>query len=135
MTLERFKMGDRATFVIEAEQDQTFYLYGHWAGEGMMDRLATALEAAYPRILMDDQIYASRIIISYLIGDEWSSETGWGLTTYFCDSEHSVPVVDLKTQTVRLLPHTWDTKFDINAKPKFVMGIDAFIRKFSKVLV
>jgi hypothetical protein len=128
-------MGDRATFVIEQNDESVLYLYGHWAGDGMMDRLATALIAAEGRILMNDEVYAARIIISNLIGDDWRSETGWGLSTYFCDSEHSVPVVNLTNKTVRLLPHSWDAKFDINAKPKFVMSIDAFVAKFSKVLV
>lgn len=126
-------MGDRATFVIEQNDESVLYLYGHWAGDGMMSNLAQALEAASPRIQMDDEVYATRIIISYLIGDDWRSETGWGLSTFYCDSEHSVPVVNLSAKTVRLLPRpAWDEKFDINAKPKFVMGIDAFINKFAK---
>jgi hypothetical protein len=126
-------MGDRATFVIEQNEESTLYLYGHWAGQGMMANLSDALIAAHPRLEMNDEVYAARIIISYLIGDDWPSETGWGLSTYFCDSEHSVPVVNLKSKTVRLLPHTWDTKFDINATPKFTMSIQAFIDKFAKV--
>ena len=125
-------MGDRATFVIES-RSEPLYVYGHWAGEGMLDNLAKALEAAAPRIAMDDDVYATRIIISYLIGDDWRSETGWGISTYFCDAEHSVSVVNLKDKTVRLLPHRWDTKFDIHAEPKFVMSIDSFIGKFAKV--
>ena len=129
-------MGDRATFVIEQtnidNEVTPLYLYGHWAGIGMMDTLAQALEAATPRILMDDQVYATRIIISYLIGDSWRSETGWGLSTYFCDSEHSVPVVNLERQTVRLVPHDLHSKFDINAEPKFEMSVDQFITRFAK---
>jgi len=128
-------MGDRATFVIEQNEDSTLYLYGHWAGDDMMDNLAKALEAASPRIQMDDEVYAARIIISYLIGDEWRSETGWGLSTYYCDSEHSVPVVNLMNKTVRLLPRpAWGERFDINAEPKFTMSIDSFINKFAKQL-
>ena len=127
-------MGDRATFVIES-RSEPLYLYGHWAGEGMLDNLAKAIEAALPRIEMEDDVYATRIIISYLIGDDWRSDTGWGLSTYFCDAEHSVPVVNLKTKTVRLLPHSWVDEFDINATPKFTMSLEAFVKKFSKVLV
>lgn len=132
-------MGDRATFVIEQNEAtpdspaSVLYLYGHWAGDGMMSNLAHALDAAKGRIEMDDEVYATRIIISYLINDDWRSETGWGISTYFCDSEHSVPVVNLTNKTVRLLPHKWDTKFDINADPKFVMSVDNFISKFAKV--
>lgn len=126
-------MGDRATFVIETE-DSTLFLYGHWAGDGMMANLANALSAATNRILMDDQTYATRIIISYLIGDGWRSETGWGISTKFMDSEHSVPVVNLNSKSVRLLPYDYSKPFDRAAIPKFVMDIDTFVKKFSKPL-
>jgi len=125
-------VGDRATFVFEQEDGNAIYLYGHWAGEGMLNTLATAIETARPR--WNDESYATRIAVSTIIDNEWKQETGWGLTTYFCDSEHSVPVVSFKTQTVRLLPHSFDIKFDIDAKPKFVMQFDSFINKFAKYL-
>lgn len=128
-------MGDRATFVFEQEDGNAIYLYGHWAGDGMMNELAQALDHALPRIVMDDEGYATRICVSQLTKGYEDQETGWGLTTYFCDAEHSVPVVNFKTNTVRLLPHSWDSKFDINAKPKFVMSIPQFIHKFAKVRV
>ena len=127
-------MGDRATFVIEQGDESAIYVYGHWAGEGMMDNLAYALTAAHSRIFMDDEVYASRIIISNLIGEDWRSETGWGISTYFCDSEHSVPIVNLRHKTVRLVTHSWSESFDINAEPKFIMSIDNFINKFAKSL-
>ena len=126
-------MGDRATFVFEQSDGNAIYLYGHWAGADMMDTLATALIAAMPR--WDDESYATRIAISNIIDVEWKQETGWGLSTYFCDSEHSVPVVNFQTKTVRLLPHDWSSTFDINAEPKFVMGFQQFLDKFAKVLV
>jgi hypothetical protein len=128
-------MGDRATFVFEQEDGNAIYLYGHWAGDGMMNELAQALDHALPRIGMGDEVYATRICVSQLTRDYVDSETGWGLSTYFCDSEHSVPVVNFKTNVVRLLPHSWDSKFDIKAKPKFEMSIPQFIHKFAKVRV
>jgi hypothetical protein len=126
-------MGDRATFVFEQSDGNAIYLYGHWAGYEMMNRLATAIETARPR--WNDESYATRIAISQLIGEEWNQELSWGISTYFCDSEHSVPVVSFKVQSVRLIPHSWDTKFDIDAKPKFAMNFDNFISKFAKDLV
>lgn len=125
-------MGDRATFVIEQDNDSAIYIYGHWAGDGMMDEFAKAIAHAWPRIIMEDEVYATRMIFNYLTRDDVLGETGWGLSTYFCDSEHSVPVLNIKNRTVRLLPHKWDTKFDINAKPKFVMSLEQFMAKFSK---
>lgn len=126
-------MGDRATFVFEQEDGNAIYLYGHWAGEGMLATLADALIAAHPR--WNDETYATRIAISNMIGVDWVEETGWGLSTYFCDSEHSVPVINFKNKTVKLIPHSWDTKFDMNAEPKFVMDFQSFLDKFAKVLV
>jgi hypothetical protein len=126
-------MGDRATFVFEqGDANSAIYLYGHWAGDGMMNTLATAIAKARPR--WDDETYATRIVISQIIGNEWADETGWGISTYFCDSEHSVPVVNFQTQTIKLIPNSWDIKFDINAEPKFIMPLEAFINKFAKHL-
>ena len=119
--------------MFEQEDGNAIYLYGHWAGDGMMSTLASALIAAHPR--WSDESYATRIAISNIIGDEWTQETGWGLSTYFCDSEHSVPVVNFKDQTVRLMPHSWDKMFDMSAEPKFVMGFQSFVDKFARVFV
>ena len=128
-------MGDRATFIFEQSDGNAIYLYGHWSGEGMMATLADALIAAWDRIQMDDEPYATRIAISNIIGNEWTNDTGWGLSTYFCDSEHSVPVVNFQNKTVRLIPHSWVDKFDINREPKFTMKFQQFLDKFAKVLV
>jgi hypothetical protein len=126
-------MGDHATFVIEQDNDSAIYIYGHWAGDGMLNEFAHAIAHALPRIRMEDEVYTARMVFNYLTRDDVMGETGWGLSTYFCDSEHSVPVLNVKQGTVRLLPHSWDTKFDISAKPKFVMSVDNFIGKFAKV--
>lgn len=127
-------MGNRATFVIEQnETDAPIFIYGHRAGYQMMDTLAAALDHAKDRIDIGDPGYATRMIFSHMVGDNWASEYGWGLSTSFLDSEHSVPVVNMTDKTVRLVPYTqWGEPFDINADPKFVMGIDAFIGKFTK---
>ena len=128
-------MGDRATFVIEGEKNTTpIFIYGHWAGEGMMNEFANAISHALPRIGMGDVPYATRMIFNYLTRDSSMAETGWGLSTYFCESEHSVPVLNIPEGTVRLLPHDWSAPFDINAEPKFVMSVDNFVKKFSKSL-
>lgn len=127
-------MGDRVTFVIEQDEETSpIYIYGHWAGYGMMDTLAQALKHAKVRIDMDDPWYSTRMIFGFMIQDDPLGEYGWALSTCFLDSEHSVPVVNLTDKTVRLIPHTWDTKFDRGTNPKFIMSIDSFIAKFSKV--
>ena len=129
-------MGDRATFVFEQKDGNAIYLYGHWAGEGMMATLADAMVFAWDRIQMDDEPYATRMMISNIIDVEWKQETGWGLSTYYCDSEHSVPVINVIDKTVRLLPCPgYGGEFDINAEPKFTMSLQQFLDKFAKVLV
>ena len=88
-------MGNRANYGFRSGND-TLFLYGHWAGEpGMCERLAKALSVAKPR--WGDDGYATRITISQLIGDDWNSETGWGLYVNEIpdnDVENSVLVVD-----------------------------------------
>jgi hypothetical protein len=124
-------MGDRANFGFRQGNGDTIFLYGHWAGYGMMARLAQAIEVARPR--WRDESYATRIAISNLIGDEWDQEYSWGISTYIGDNEHSVPVVEWCTERVILYPHDWSTGVDFD-NPKFVMDFDNFLAKFAKDL-
>jgi len=71
-------MGDRANFGFKDSKGDTIFLYGHWAGHGMLERLANAVEAARPR--WTDESYATRICVSQMINEDWKSETGWGLS-------------------------------------------------------
>lgn len=124
-------MGDRANFGFRQTDGSVIYLYGHWAGHEMMHRLADAIDIARPR--WNDEMYATRIAISQLIGDEWDQEYSWGIANHIGDNEHSVPVVDWENKTVTLYPHTWEdgVMFD---SPKFSMEFDAFVKRFRKML-
>jgi len=129
-------MGDRANFVIR-QSDPTVYLciYGHWAGDGMFDALAHALNRVVAAGRVNDESYANRIMISSLVNDH-DSDLGWGVSVnYVPDNEHSVPVVDFQAETVELyskfygsIPAAVET-----TEPKFVMPIDVFIQKYLKV--
>ena len=125
-------MGDRANFGFRQTDESVIYLYGHWAGYGMMARLADAIIAANPR--WHDESYATRIAISTMIGEEWSQEYSWGISTRIGDNEHSIPVVDWSKQTVTLYPHDWGIGVDFY-NPKFTMTFQQFLDKFAKVLV
>lgn len=95
-----------------------------------MATLAHALATARPR--WDDPAYATRICISQIVGADWDSETGYGITIdSLCDNEHSVPVVNWNDQNVSLYKATWSEAPDFN-DPKFTMGLEAFVSKFSK---
>ena len=126
-------MGDRTNTVFRKADGSDIVLYQHWGGENMMHNLATALDAARNR--WNDESYCIRIVISNLIGDRWQQETGYGLSTYIMDNEHSVPVLDFSDHTVALYGYEWDSTATCNLKDqKFRMPFGEFVKKFQKVL-
>lgn len=70
-------MGDRVVYSVKQADGLILNLYSHWGGYERFTSLAGALQAAKPR--WNDESYAARIIVSQLVGDQWSSETGFGL--------------------------------------------------------
>ena len=118
-------MGDRANFGFKDRKGNTVFLYGHWAGHRMLENLANAVEAARPR--WTDESYATRICISQLVGDEWSSETGWGISVnQLADNEHKVPVIDWAEQTFTLMEEDLQTVV-------FSLSLDKFCTKYSQL--
>lgn len=118
-------MGDRANFGSRLN-GEILYLYGHWAGGGMLGSLADALDVARPR--WDDDSYGTRIVFSQLIGTDWNQEYGWGFSVNrILDNEHSIPIIDWQAQTVTLYESFEKTPTTV----KFTMGFEAFVNKFS----
>ena len=116
-------MGDRANFGFKDSKGDTVFLYGHWAGHRMLENLADAVSAAEPR--WSDESYATRISISRLIADEWSSETGWGITVNeLADNEHKVPIIDWSKKTFTLMEE--DLKTEV-----FSTTLEGFVSKYS----
>lgn len=127
-------MGDRANFGIRQIDGNTIFVYGHWAGEGMLARFANALGHTQNAGRIDDPAYATRIIISQLIGDDWSGDLGWGITVnHLADNEHKVPVFDLADRTVTLYDYSW--KAGILTDNIVTFPLDDFIRKYAKTLI
>jgi hypothetical protein len=127
-------MGDRANFGLRQVDGNTIFIYGHWAGEGMLARFANALDHVQNLGRIDDQAYANRIIISQLIGEAWSGEYGWGITVnYLTDNEHKVPVFDFADRTVTLYDYSW--KAGILTDNIVTFSLDEFIRKYAKTLM
>ena len=128
-------MGDRANFGFVQPNGNTIVLYGHWAGYQMLGRLADAVIAARPR--WNDTAYATRIAISQLIGNEWNSETGWGLhVNEIGDNEHKIAIVDWAQQTFSL--HQEDTFSNTENKVRgmtnealFTMDLSTFCEKYA----
>ena len=72
-------MGDRAVVGFAPSADApTIYLYSHWGGSTQINDVQNALSASNSR--WHDADYATRIAISALVGDDWDSETGYGLS-------------------------------------------------------
>lgn len=71
-------MGDRYNVAFKAtEEDTPIWLYSHWGGTSRYTAIAEALEDARSR--WHDPSYATRVAISSIIGNDWSSKTGFGL--------------------------------------------------------
>ena len=72
-------MGYRSvTGFAEREGAPVIYLYSHWGASSQVADLQAAISAAESR--WDDPDYATRIAVSHLVGDDWKSETGYGLS-------------------------------------------------------
>jgi hypothetical protein len=127
-------MGDRANFGLRQVDGNTIFVYGHWAGAGMLARFANAIERAQDAGRLDDPAYATRIIISRLIGDDWSSDYGWGITVnHLSDNEHKVPVLDLAFQTVTLYDYDWRAGVLTDMIVEF--SVNEFINKYANSLM
>jgi hypothetical protein len=119
-------MGDRANFGFRDSKENIVFLYGHWAGHRMLQNLADAVQIAHPR--WNDEAYATRITISQMIGDEWASETGWGISVnQLADNEHKVPIIDWKNKTFTLMEEDLQTVV-------FSTTLDAFVAKYCSQL-
>jgi hypothetical protein len=120
-------MGDRVNIGFRTEKDDILYLYQHWGGYNHLKRLAEALEAAGPRL--SDPGYATRIVISRMIGDDWQSLTGHGLyINEVTGGEYHVPVVDFYRGTVSLHEENFYEPKGIEEKPKWTMSIEDFVQ-------
>jgi len=95
-------VGDRVVYSIKQDKDSSVNLYSHWGGESRFINLAVALKAAEPR--WGDETYCTRIIVSQLIGEDWNSETGYGLWASGSDGVYGGDwpdiTIDLKNKTV-----------------------------------
>lgn len=91
-------MGARTNFELK-DSKGSVWLYSHWGGDSKAEDLATALAKAEPR--WTDTTYAMRIVVSQLIGKDWDSETGYGLSSYEAGEESYSPIsVDFDSQRV-----------------------------------
>ena len=132
-------MGDRANFGFRQADGNVIFVYGHWAGHQMMDRLAWALDRALGAGRLGDEAYANRIAISQLIGGDWNGDLSWGITVnYLSDNEHTIPIVDWRREEVSLYDYDIDPRSFVvtmtsNDTPKVTFSIPDFIKRYAKV--
>ena len=133
-------MGDRANFAFRHSTGDTIVLYGHWAGHNMLENLAKAVEKARGR--WSDEGYATRIAISRLVADDWTSETGWGIySNVIMDNEHKIPLIDCRNNTFSLHEEAPWSESESNKvrgmqdEPIFTLTLGEFVNKYSKALV
>ena len=130
-------MGDRANFGIRQADGNTIFVYGHWAGYQMLARFAKAIDRADKAGRIGDNAYATRIIISDLIGDAWSQDLSWGISVNTIgDNEHKIPVFDLVTDTVSLYDYVWVKGQGLALAEKIVeFSREDFVSKYAKEMV
>lgn len=105
-------MGDRANIIFNTVPREnattaskylpgSIVLYSHHGGSEIAGWLADALDGAERR--WDDEGYATRIIVSRIVGEDWREEGGFGLYVgEISDNERPMIVVDFRSQQVRI---------------------------------
>jgi len=91
-------MGARTVFEVK-DREGSIFLYSHWGGESKLETAIQALAYAQPR--WTDTTYGMRIFISRVIGEDWSLETGYGISAKNVFEEGYEPMVfDFETRVV-----------------------------------
>jgi len=96
-------MGDRGNIVVRSLHGDDVWLYSHWGGTELKDVLKTVLAR---KERWDDAPYIARMIFSKMIEGCETEATGFGISTYMCDNEHGILVVDVPNQKVVRMEET-----------------------------
>ncbi len=92
-------MGDRGNIAIIQRDNEQVWLYSHWGGTELPERLKDGLTIGQGR--WNDDSYLAKIIIGAAVpADNWKQETGYGISTHMQDNEHDILVVDIPVQRV-----------------------------------
>ena len=96
-------MGDRSNIVIKQHDGNRVWLYGHWMGT---DSINVVRDTLAQRERWNDAPYLARMLFDRMTQGHTGS-TGYGISTYMCDNEYPVIVLDPETQTVVLEDAPW----------------------------
>lgn len=109
-------MGDRANVYVHTGDKPGVYLYTHWDGTELPQKVKKSVESYRGQRRIDDIAYLTRIIFEDMIAESLGEETGYGIATYAPDgSDRIVDVdVDYSGTTVTLVgyPYEWDNMPD-----------------------
>jgi hypothetical protein len=103
-------MGERVVFGIRTSDNDAsvVYLYSHWGGYTAKLDLANALARAMDRINMNDDDYATMTIVNQIVGGDWDSDTGYGLSVgSYATPDHGLWEVDLRSRRVKYYDTPW----------------------------
>lgn len=93
-------MGDRRNIMFN-DGEGVIYLYTHWEGTKLPETLKFALLRGEDR--WDDPAYLCRIIFSEMIQENVMGNTGFGISTFICESNPKRDItVDCNKQTVQI---------------------------------
>jgi hypothetical protein len=102
-------MGDRANFGIKTSDRNTIFIYLHWGGTDRHEIMANAISHAMMRD--NDESYFTRIFVSRIIGEDWNSETGAGMSINKLPAMgdwEDIPIYDYVEKTVGIYNESWD---------------------------
>lgn len=106
-------MGDRANVYVHEGDNPGVYLYTHWDGTELPQKVAKSLASPRGMSRRDDVAYLTRIIFEDMIADSLGEETGYGISADVGDGDDRIVDVNVDFRgntTVTLVgyPYEWD---------------------------
>ena len=103
-------MGDRANAVTlgwpikDEESRRAVFLYTHWGGSELPERVRKALDSNAGRGRWGDHAFLARIVFDAMQGNQHGQETGFGISTTPPDNGYDFLVIDADSQNVFRVP-------------------------------
>lgn len=122
-------MGDRANIAVIHKNKDQIWLYSHWGGSDLHERLQAGLKAGKGR--WNDESYLTKIIFGHAVpADNWTEETGYGISGCLQDNEYPILVVDVGEEFVYVIPESGlkDGKVPAGHKPKQSWGFESYYK-------
>lgn len=86
-------MGDRRHVIFDYGKAGKIYLYSHWNGYDLPERVAKALDTEQARNRWNDEPYLTRILIELLTEKDRGEPTGWGVYPTYQESQYTHDII------------------------------------------